>query len=80
MYGFFLPLFYEAPETGIEQIFVGIAHRGRLNLLNEMMQFPTVQMFRKMKGKTEFPEEVQGAGDVFSHLSRFSCSFSGVKI
>ncbi|KAK6754672.1 hypothetical protein RB195_013575 [Necator americanus] len=69
MYGFFSEVFDSAPERDIQQIFIGIAHRGRLNLLSEMMQFPVVQMFRKMKGKPEFPEDVQGSGDVLSHLT-----------
>ncbi|RCN50690.1 putative oxoglutarate dehydrogenase, E1 component [Ancylostoma caninum] len=69
MYGFFSEVFDSAPERDIQQIFVGIAHRGRLNLLSEMMQFPVVQMFRKMKGKPEFPDGVQGSGDVLSHLT-----------
>ncbi|VDM60626.1 unnamed protein product [Angiostrongylus costaricensis] len=34
-----------------------------------MMQFPVVQMFRKMKGKPEFPDNIQGSGDVLSHLT-----------
>ncbi|VDL67101.1 unnamed protein product, partial [Nippostrongylus brasiliensis] len=67
MYGFFSELFDTAPENDVKQIFVGIAHRGRLNLLAEMMQFPVVQMFRKMRGKPEFPDGVQGSGDVLSH-------------
>lgn len=69
MYGFFSELFNTAPEKDIKQIFIGIAHRGRLNLLSEMMQFPVVQMFRKMRGKPEFPDNVQGSGDVLSHLT-----------
>ncbi|XGW03964.1 hypothetical protein V3C99_015252 [Haemonchus contortus] len=69
MYGFFSELFDSAPEKDIKQIFIGIAHRGRLNLLSEMMQFPHVQMFRKMKGKPEFPDGVQGSGDVLSHFT-----------
>ncbi|KHJ92548.1 dehydrogenase E1 component [Oesophagostomum dentatum] len=69
MYGFFSEVFDSAPETNIQQIFIGIAHRGRLNLLSELMQFPVVQMFRKMKGKPEFPSDVQGSGDVLSHLT-----------
>ncbi|KAL6740878.1 hypothetical protein Aduo_014186 [Ancylostoma duodenale] len=69
MYGFFSEVFDSAPERDIQQIFIGIAHRGRLNLLSEMMQFPVVQMFRKMKGKPEFPDGVQGSGDVLSHLT-----------
>ncbi|KAK5981612.1 hypothetical protein GCK32_007340 [Trichostrongylus colubriformis] len=69
MYGFFSELFDTAPEKDIKQIFVGIAHRGRLNLLTEMMQFPVVQMFRKMRGKPEFPDDVHGSGDVLSHFT-----------
>ncbi|CAJ0592057.1 unnamed protein product [Cylicocyclus nassatus] len=69
MYGFFSEVFDSAPEKDIQQIFIGIAHRGRLNLLSELMQFPVVQMFRKMKGKPEFPDNVQGSGDVLSHLT-----------
>ncbi|KAF8386657.1 ogdh-2, partial [Pristionchus pacificus] len=69
MFGFFTELFDSAPERGTEQIMLCIAHRGRLNLLTELMQFPTVQMFRKMRGKPEFPSDVQGSGDVLSHLT-----------
>ncbi|KAJ1369665.1 putative 2-oxoglutarate dehydrogenase E1 component DHKTD1 mitochondrial [Parelaphostrongylus tenuis] len=69
MFGFFSEVFDSAPEKDLKQIFIGIAHRGRLNLLSEMMQFPVVQMFRKMRGKPEFPENVQGSGDVLSHLT-----------
>ena len=46
-------------------------HRGRLNLLTGMLQFPPVAMFRKMKGLPEFPPQQKGAGDVLSHLSKF---------
>ena len=45
-------------------------HRGRLNLLTGLLNFPPVAMFRKMKGLPEFPPEQKGAGDVLSHLSR----------
>ncbi|CAJ0581966.1 unnamed protein product, partial [Mesorhabditis spiculigera] len=69
MYGFFSEIFHGAPEKGIQQVVVAIAHRGRLNLLAEMMEFPLTQMFRKMRGKTEFPPGVQGSGDVLSHLT-----------
>ncbi|CAJ0937685.1 unnamed protein product, partial [Mesorhabditis belari] len=69
MYGFFSELFDSAPEKRIKQLIIAIAHRGRLNLLAEMMQFPLIQMFRKMKGKSEFPTDVTGSGDVLSHLT-----------
>ncbi|CAD6186781.1 unnamed protein product [Caenorhabditis auriculariae] len=68
MFGFFSELFETSPEHNIEQVVIGIAHRGRLNLLTQLMQFPVLQMFRKIKGKPEFPNDVSGSGDVLSHL------------
>ena len=50
---------------------LGMPHRGRLNLLTGMLQFPPVEMFRKMKGLPEFPSQQKGAGDVLSHLSEY---------
>lgn len=45
-------------------------HRGRLNLLATLLNFPPVMMFQKMIGKPEF--DLAGApiatGDVLSHL------------
>lgn len=46
-------------------------HRGRLNLMTGLFNYPPVVMFRKMRGLPEFPEEQnRAAGDVLSHLSR----------
>ena len=55
---------------GLEDIVLGMPHRGRLNLLTGMLKFPPVAMFRKMKGLPEFPHDQKGAGDVLSHLSK----------
>ena len=55
---------------GLEDVIIGMPHRGRLNLLTGMLQFPPVAMFRKMKGLPEFPPQQKGAGDVLSHLSK----------
>ena len=55
---------------GFEKVVIGMAHRGRLNLLTGMLEFPPVAMFRKMKGLPEFPPDQYGAGDVLSHLSK----------
>jgi len=45
-------------------------HRGRLNLLIGMLQFPPAKLFRKLKGISEFPENVKATGDVPSHFSK----------
>lgn len=55
---------------GFKDVVLGMPHRGRLNLLTGMLQFPPVVMFRKMKGLPEFPDQQKGAGDVLSHLSK----------
>ena len=47
-------------------------HRGRLNLLTGMLQFPPSALFHKIKGGSELPEEYGAAGDVISHLSASS--------
>ncbi|CEF63085.1 Probable 2-oxoglutarate dehydrogenase E1 component DHKTD1 homolog, mitochondrial [Strongyloides ratti] len=69
MFGFFYEIFSSSHENDISDIVMCKAHRGRSNLLVELMEFPVVQMFRKIKGKPEFPEDVSGAGDVLSHLT-----------
>ncbi|PIO60672.1 hypothetical protein TELCIR_17826 [Teladorsagia circumcincta] len=45
-----------------------------------MMQFPVVQMFRKMRGKPEFPDGVRGSGDVLSHFSGIHCRITYWKV
>ncbi|VDM48541.1 unnamed protein product [Toxocara canis] len=69
MFAFFNEVFDSASLYDIEDLTVCMAHRGRLNLLCELMRFPTVQLFRKIRGKLEFPENVQGVGDVLSHFT-----------
>lgn len=69
MMTFFYELFCHAPSVGVTDIVVGMPHRGRLNLLTGLLDFPAVQVFQKMKGMPEVPSDVKGSGDVLSHLS-----------
>ncbi|KAI1280833.1 putative 2-oxoglutarate dehydrogenase E1 component DHKTD1, mitochondrial [Halotydeus destructor] len=59
-----------ASEGTIKNIVIGMAHRGRLNLLSSLLNFPPVIMFRKMQGLSEFDlSKAEGCvGDVLSHL------------
>ena len=43
-------------------------HRGRLNLLTDLLNYPAPALFHKVKGKAEFPDDIPGMGDVLSHL------------
>ncbi|GAB6031789.1 putative 2-oxoglutarate dehydrogenase E1 component DHKTD1, mitochondrial [Chamberlinius hualienensis] len=70
---FFSRFFTTAPKFGIEQVVMCMPHRGRLSLLTGMLQYPTINMFRKMKGFSEFPDNSGSTGDVLSHLTS-SCN------
>ncbi|KAG6816029.1 hypothetical protein H0H87_009275 [Tephrocybe sp. NHM501043] len=61
-------LFSSASLGGIQHIILGMPHRGRLNLLTDLLQFPPSALFNKIKGGSELPEELEAEGDVLSHL------------
>ncbi|KAK1338702.1 hypothetical protein QTO34_019359 [Cnephaeus nilssonii] len=69
MMGFFHELLKMSAYSGITDVIIGMPHRGRLNLLTGLLQFPPELMFRKMRGLSEFPENVPATGDVLSHLT-----------
>ncbi|XP_019512505.1 PREDICTED: probable 2-oxoglutarate dehydrogenase E1 component DHKTD1, mitochondrial [Hipposideros armiger] len=69
MMGFFHELLKMSAYSGITDVIIGMPHRGRLNLLTGLLQFPPELMFRKMRGLSEFPENVSATGDVLSHLT-----------
>uniref|UniRef100_A0A8C1KN46 2-oxoadipate dehydrogenase complex component E1 n=1 Tax=Cyprinus carpio TaxID=7962 RepID=A0A8C1KN46_CYPCA len=69
MMGFFYELFRSAVYSGVTDVVMGMPHRGRLNLLTGLLQFPPELMFRKMRGLSEFPENSPSIGDVLSHLT-----------
>jgi len=52
----------------IEQVILCAAHRGRLNLLTGLLNFPPEKLFRKLRGLSEFSDTVKCTGDVISHL------------
>lgn len=54
-----------AVETGIEDIVIGMAHRGRLNMLSNVVRKPNESIFSEFTGSKEFDE---GSGDVKYHL------------
>lgn len=61
-------IFSQSAQCGISDIVMCMPHRGRLNFLTTMLDFPPVRMFQKMKGLTELPANAKGSGDVLSHL------------
>uniref|UniRef100_A0A7N5ZZR5 2-oxoadipate dehydrogenase complex component E1 n=1 Tax=Anabas testudineus TaxID=64144 RepID=A0A7N5ZZR5_ANATE len=69
MMGFFHELFHQSAHSGVTDLVIGMPHRGRLNLLTGLLQFPPELMFRKMRGLSEFPDTSPAIGDVLSHLT-----------
>ena len=59
-------------QLGVEEIVVGMPHRGRLNVLANMMGKPYQAIFSEFQGNAANPEDVQGSGDVKYHLGTSS--------
>ena len=57
---------------GVQEIVLGMAHRGRLNLLSQVMAKPHRALFHEFKGGSFLPDEVEGSGDVKYHLGASS--------
>ena len=59
-------------NLGVKEIVLGMAHRGRLNVLTQVMAKPHRAMFHEFKGGSFAPDEVEGSGDVKYHLGASS--------
>ena len=59
-------------NMGVSDIVFGMAHRGRLNILANVMGKPYTAIFHEFKGGSSTPEEVEGSGDVKYHLGSSS--------
>src|ERR1700720_3089366 len=57
---------------GVQDIVLGMAHRGRLNVLSQVMGKPHRAIFNEFKGGSAHPDEVEGSGDVKYHLGASS--------
>jgi 2-oxoglutarate dehydrogenase E1 component len=57
---------------GVREIVIGMAHRGRLNVLSQVMAKPHRAIFHEFKGGSSTPNEIEGSGDVKYHLGASS--------
>ena len=57
---------------GVKDICIGMAHRGRLNVLAQVMAKPHRAIFHEFKGGSSTPNEIEGSGDVKYHLGASS--------
>lgn len=54
-------------DYGVQEVVIGMAHRGRLNILANIMGKTYEQIFSEFEGKSA-PDQTMGSGDVKYHL------------
>ncbi|MGD9846311.1 MAG: 2-oxoglutarate dehydrogenase E1 component [Variibacter sp.] len=57
---------------GVKDIILGMSHRGRLNVLAQVLGKPHRVIFHEFKGGSASPDDVEGSGDVKYHLGASS--------
>ncbi|MEO0032037.1 MAG: hypothetical protein RIS94_1795 [Pseudomonadota bacterium] len=68
-------------QKGVREIIYGMAHRGRLNVLANVLAKPYRVIFHEFSGGTANPEDVGGSGDVKYHLGTSTDrEFDGIKV
>jgi len=59
-------------QLGLEEVVIGMPHRGRLNVLANFMGKPYTAIFSEFQGGAAHPEDIGGSGDVKYHLGTSS--------
>jgi len=68
-------------QRGVKEIIYGMAHRGRLNILANVMAKPYRVIFHEFSRGSANPEDVGGSGDVKYHLGTSTDrEFDGTKV
>ena len=68
-------------QEGVREIIYGMAHRGRLNVLANVMAKPYKVIFHEFSGGSANPEDVGGSGDVKYHLGTSTDrAFDGIEV
>ncbi|MFN3537652.1 MAG: 2-oxoglutarate dehydrogenase E1 component, partial [Brevundimonas sp.] len=66
---------------GVDEIVLGMAHRGRLNVLAAVMGKPYEVIFHEFQGGSTLPSDIEGSGDVKYHMGASSDrEFDGNKV
>ncbi len=68
-------------SLGVREIIYGMAHRGRLNVLANVMAKPYKVIFHEFSGGSANPDDVGGSGDVKYHLGTSTDrEFDGIEV
>ncbi|MDP6787284.1 MAG: 2-oxoglutarate dehydrogenase E1 component [Rhodospirillales bacterium] len=59
-------------QLGLREVILGMPHRGRLNVLANVMGKPYTAIFSEFQGIPAHPDDVEGSGDVKYHLGTSS--------
>lgn len=65
-------------DNGVADIVIGMAHRGRLCTLTNVMNKPYRAVFSEFMGTSAFPSDIELAGDVKYHMG-YSSDITGTK-
>jgi 2-oxoglutarate dehydrogenase E1 component len=57
-----------AASLGVEEINIGMPHRGRMNVITTVMGKPYTELLSLFAGNLDFPEGIDSSGDVKYHL------------
>jgi 2-oxoglutarate dehydrogenase E1 component len=57
-----------AGDNGIKEVVIGMAHRGRLNMLVNILGKPPRTLFNEFEGKFDHPDDPAHSGDVKYHM------------
>ena len=57
----------DAARSGLDEVAIGMAHRGRLNVLTNIVGKEYAEVFREFEGNLD-PKSMHGSGDVKYHL------------
>jgi len=68
-------------RLGVGDVVIGMSHRGRLNVLGNIMGKLYERIFAEFRGLSSRPDEIGGSGDVKYHLGTSSDrEFEGVRV
>ncbi len=59
-------------SLGVDEVVLGMAHRGRLNVLAAVMGKPYKVIFHEFQGGSAVPSDIEGSGDVKYHMGASS--------
>lgn len=63
-------------KAGIQNVILGMPHRGKLNLLTTMLETRPAKIFRKFKGQPEFLDDTGVMCDIASHFREYIFFFT----